>query len=299
MAMIGVKESDRTRRTFTGFVSSNCFSTLGVSLLMGRPFTTQEEKPGGELTVIVTYPFWRKTGEDARILCKQLRINGHLFTVVGITPQGFTGTTALLSAEVYVPLGAYNVVMNGGSDHSKLLAERDNDALIVMGRLKPDITQHAAGVKLAVTASQIEKAFPAESKGWTLPAGPFTRFGIYGRPADDRVLRLPAILLLPLAGVVLLIASLTLANMMMVQGCGAAQGNCDSASYWRRAPAHRAATGHRRASSGGSRWCDRTLRSLLEPQRFSSDRWPAWHQWTLSTTRRLMYASLSSPLLSV
>ena len=112
MAMVGVKEGDNTRRAFAGIVSSNYFSTLGVTLLQGRPFLSEEDKPGAVLTVIVAYPFWKKTGEDPELVGKQVRINGHLFTVVGITPKGFSGTTALVSPEMFVPLGAYNLVMN-------------------------------------------------------------------------------------------------------------------------------------------------------------------------------------------
>jgi predicted permease len=218
MIMIGLREGEHTRRVFTGIVSSNYFSTLGVSLMEGRPFTAAEEKPGGELTVIVTYSFWRRTGEDPHILGEKLQINDHPFTVIGVAPKGFTGTMALLSPDMYVPLGAYNIVANDSSGRSKPVAARDNDALLVVGRLKPGITQQQANARLAVVASRMAKAFPAENKNWTLLVGPLSRLGIFDRPADDRPLSVPAILLLPLAGVVLLIACLNLANMMMAKG---------------------------------------------------------------------------------
>ena len=88
LALVGVKEGDDTRRTFADIVSSNYFSTLGVPLLKGRPFSIDEEKPGKELTVIVTYPFWRRTGGDSQMLGRKLRINDHLFTVC---PRSATG----------------------------------------------------------------------------------------------------------------------------------------------------------------------------------------------------------------
>ncbi len=220
MAMVGVKEGENTRRTFAGIISSNYFSTLGVTLQQGRPFRAEEEKPGGELTAIVAYPFWKKTGEDPQLVGKQVRINGHLFTVVGITPKGFTGTTALVSPEVFVPLGAFGLVMNDFEGQVKPLAARDNSTLIAVGRLKPGITQASADASLAVLASQMEKAFPAENKDQTLLVRPLSRMSISTNPTDDSSLRLPAILLLSLAAVVLLIASLNLANMMMAKGAG-------------------------------------------------------------------------------
>lgn len=218
MAMVGVQEGDATRRTFAAVVSSNYFSTLGVALVKGRQFLADEEKPGAELTAIVTYSFWTKKGSDPQLVGKPVRINGRLFTVVGITPEGFTGTTALVSPEIFVPLGAYGLVMNDFDGHVKPLAARDNHVLIVVGRLKQGVTLQAADAKLAVVASQMEKAYPADDKDQTLVTRPLPRMSISTSPQTDGGLRVPAIMLLSLAGVVLLIASLNLANMMMAKG---------------------------------------------------------------------------------
>jgi predicted permease len=218
MAMVGIQEGDNTRRAFAGVVSSNYFSTLGVTLLRGRSFLAEEEKPGGELTAIVTYSFWEKKGEDAQLVGKAVRINGHLFTIVGITPKGFTGTTALVSPEIFVPLDAYALVMNDFEGHVKPLAARDNHALMVVGRMKPGVTLQSADATLTVAASQMEKAHPAENKDRTLLVRPLSRMSISTGPQTDGELRIPAIMLLSLAAVVLLIASLNLANMMMAKG---------------------------------------------------------------------------------
>ena len=218
LALVGIQEGDNTRRTLAAVVSSNYFSTLGVTLLKGRTFLPEEEKPGTALTAIATYPFWKKNGEDPQLVGKPVRINGHLFTIVGIAPQGFTGTTALVSPEILVPLSAYGIVMNDFEGHVRPLAARDNDTLIVVGRLKPGVTLHAADARLAVTASQMEKAYPAENKDQSLLVRQLPRLGISTSPQSDSALRLPAIMLLSLAGVVLLIASLNLANMMMAKG---------------------------------------------------------------------------------
>jgi predicted permease len=218
MALVGIQEGDSTRRTLATVVSSNYFSTLGVTMLKGRAFLPQEEKPGGELTAIVTYPFWKKKGADPDLVGKTVRINGHLFTIVGITPQGFTGTMALLSPDIFVPLSAYGMVMNDFDGQVKPLAARDNHALIVVGRLKPGLTPQAADARLSVTASQMEKAYPAENRDQTLLVQPLARLGVSTRPQNDSTLAVPAIMLLSLAGVVLLIASLNLANMVLAAG---------------------------------------------------------------------------------
>jgi len=218
LAAIGIQEGDSTRRAFAAVVSSNYFSTLGVPLLRGRFFSAEEEKPGGELTAIVNYSFSERKGADPQLVGKPVRINGHLFTIVGITPKGFTGTTALISPELFVPLRAYNMVMNDFGGQVKPLVSRDNNSLMLLGRLKPGVTPQAADATLAVVSSQMEKAYPAENRDQALLVRPLARMGYSTSPQSDRSLRTPAIMLLSLAGVVLLIASLNLANMMMAKG---------------------------------------------------------------------------------
>ena len=219
LAMVGIQEGETTRRTFAAVVSSNYFSTLGVKLEKGRAFLLEEEKPGAELTVIVNDSFWRKNGEDPALVGKRVRIDGHLFTIVGITPKGFTGTTALISPEIFAPLGAYALVMNDFDGKVKPLAARDNPTLIVLGRLKPGVGLAAADATLAVEASRMEKAYPAENKDQALMARRMARMSISTSPqSENDSLRVPAVMLLSLAAVVLLIASLNLANMMMARG---------------------------------------------------------------------------------
>ena len=218
LALVGVQEGDTTRRSFAAIVSSNYFSMLGVSMLRGRPFLAEDEKPGGELTAIVNYSFWERKGEDPELVGKPLRINGHRFTIVAIAPKGFTGTTALISPEIFVPLGAYGMLMNDFDGPVKSLAARDNNALMVMGRVKPGVTPQGADANLTVLASQMEEAYPAENRDQTLLVRPLARMSFSTRPETDGALRIPAIMLLSLAAVVLLIASLNLANMMMAKG---------------------------------------------------------------------------------
>jgi len=218
LAEIGIQEGDKTRRAFAAVVSSNYFSMLGVPVLRGRSFLPEDEKPGGELSAIVNYSFWERQAEDPQLVGKPVRINGRLFTIIGIAPKGFTGTTALISPEIFVPLRAYGMVMNDFDGHVKPLASRDNNALMVMGRLKPGVTTQAADATLAVAAAQMEKAYPAENKDQTLMVRPLARMGFSTSPQTDGALRVPAIMLLSLAAVVLLIASLNLANMMMAKG---------------------------------------------------------------------------------
>jgi predicted permease len=219
LSMVGVQQGDTTRRVFADIVSSNYFSTLGVPLYKGRTFTANEEQAGrGAPVVIASYQFWRKQGADPDLVGKTLRVNGTLFTVVGIAAEGFSGTTAMFGGELYLPLGVYSLVMNDFESHGRPLAARDNHALIVVGRLRPGLSGKDADPQLAVVASQLASAYPAENKDQTFIARPLSRMSISTSPTDDNTLMVPAAILLSMAAVVLLIASLNIANMMLARG---------------------------------------------------------------------------------
>jgi predicted permease len=219
LAMVGLTEGDSTRRLFADLVSSNYFDTMGVRLLRGRVFTAEEERPGSAIpVVIVSYSYWKRHGADAAMLGRSLRINGRWFTVVGITPEGFTGTTALISAELYAPLGVYEALVNDFENHSRALAARDNHCLIALARLHPGTSLAAADAQLAGIAAAMRKAWPVENKDQTLLVRPLSRLSVSDNPTSDKELAVPAILLLCMAAVVLLIASLNVANMMLARG---------------------------------------------------------------------------------
>src|ERR1700682_3357607 len=219
LAMVGLADGDSTRRVFADIVSSNYFGTFGVPLFRGRTFTPAEEQPGSAIpVVVVSYSYWKKTGADPDLIGKILRINARMYTVVAIAPQGFTGTTALISAELYAPLGMYEALINDFEGRGRPLAARENAGLILVGRLRLGVTETAADSQLAAVASQMEKAWPAENKDQSFIVRPLSRLGVSTNPINDRQLLVPAALLLSLSAVVLLIASLNVANMMLARG---------------------------------------------------------------------------------
>lgn len=220
MAMIGVSEGngDSTRRVFADMVSSNYFATFGVPLAQGRTFTAEEERPGSALPVaIVSYPYWKKSGADPHVLGASIQINGKIYTIVGVAPQGFTGTAAMISPEVYLPLGVYESVVNDFDGRGRALAARDNHALLLVGRLRDGMTQSLADASLGTVAAQLGKAYP-DDKDQTFIVRRLGRMEISTDPSTDSEFVVPATLLLGVAAVVLLIASLNVANMMLARG---------------------------------------------------------------------------------
>jgi predicted permease len=219
MAMVGLSEGDTTRRVFADIVSANYFTTFGVPLFQGRSFTPEEERPASAIpVVIVSYAYWKKTGADPQLLGKGVRINNRLYTVVGIAPEGFTGTTAMISPELYLPLGVYEMAINDFEGVGRALAARSSHDLILVGRLKAGVSQKSTDALLATAASQLAKAYPEDDKDQTFLVQRLPRMGISTEPESDSQLMIPAILLLAVSGVVLLIASLNVANMMLARG---------------------------------------------------------------------------------
>ena len=99
-------------RTFaTALVSSNYFDTLAVRLAAGRIFTPEEERPGADIPVVMPLR-WQRAQLDPAFIGSTMRINARDFTVVGVAPKGFTGTMALLSADMFLPLGVFDTIVS-------------------------------------------------------------------------------------------------------------------------------------------------------------------------------------------
>ena len=113
MTVVGIGEGGESRRTFSGLVSANFFDVLGVPMLQGRGFTAEEARAGSNVPVAVaTYTYWKRSGFDPRLWARTIRVNERAFTIVGITPQGFTGTMPLFGPELFFPLGVFDTLSN-------------------------------------------------------------------------------------------------------------------------------------------------------------------------------------------
>jgi predicted permease len=227
MAMVGLSEEARgdasgngstTRRVFADVVAANYFDLFGAPLFRGRTFTAEEERPGSAVpVVIVGHSFWKRTGSDPDLVGKTLRLNGVVCTVVGIAAPGFSGTTALFSAEVYLPLGMHDAMENDFGGETRSLAAPDSYPLILIGRLRPGLTPAAADAQLEALSRGLDRSGPRQEERRVVTAR-LSRLSISTSPTDDGDLRLPSILLLSMSGIVLLIASLNVANMMLARG---------------------------------------------------------------------------------
>ncbi|HKP02920.1 MAG TPA: ABC transporter permease [Chthoniobacterales bacterium] len=221
MVKIGIGDKGDTRRAIGNVVSSNFFSVLGVAPVLGRAFLPEEETPGrGTRVAVVSYNYWKKHGGNPAILGSQITLNGRPFTVVGVAPEGFTGTMHLFGTEVWLPLGAREDAMKAfeAADRTAF-GDRAGRHLMLVGRLKPGVTKKAAEAVLKGIAMNLEQAFPVEQRDQTFIAGPLPRFSTSNTPYGEiQVFSALAALLFGMSAVVLLVASLNLANMLLARG---------------------------------------------------------------------------------
>jgi len=219
-AMVGTPAGDGMKQSLAGVVSSNYFDTLDVKLAAGRAFTAEEERPGARVAVaVLPYSRWAEAGFDPAFVGSSIRLNGIDVTVVGVAPKGFTGMLALISADVYLPLGMFDaVVYDRFKNNGRGLGDRSNQGLVLAGRVKPGVSDAALSARLGVLSGQLEAADPVAHKNIAVTASPLSRLSVGPSPQSNGPLTALAALLVTLSGTVLLIACLNIANMLLARG---------------------------------------------------------------------------------
>lgn len=221
LALVGVTHGEITRRAFADLVSWNYFETLGARLAAGRAFTPDEEQPGRAARVaIVSHAFWQRRGGRADMLGGSIRLNGADYTVVGITAPGFTGTSVLISPEIYLPLGLHDLVTAGDTPddpaHTRL-ADRETYALLAAGRLQPGLAVDQAAPALDALGRHLSEAYPGQGRAFTIVLHPLPRVGVGTSPQGDGGFVTLFLMFQTMAAVVLLVACLNLANLLLAR----------------------------------------------------------------------------------
>jgi putative ABC transport system permease protein len=240
-AVAGIGRDHDMRRSFAFLTSENFFSLMGVQPFRGRFYTAEECRPNANIAVLVaSYGFWKRTGGRADFVGSTLHINGQPYTVIGITPDGFSGASALIAPDVWLPLGMHAQLGSAFGDSESIhdLALPKNYALNLTARLRPGLQIDMAKSRLPVLAQRLTAIQPPEVEGAReLQIQTPSRFSLSTSPEDDGPITLIGTLLMCMAGAVLLIASLNLANMLLARGTARAKEMAVrlavGASHWR------------------------------------------------------------------
>jgi len=221
-AVAGIGQDQNMRRSFAFLTSENFFSLMGVRPVIGRFYNAEECRPNANVPVVVaSYPFWKRMGGRRDFVGSKLQINGRAYTVIGITPDGFSGVSALVAPDIWLPLGVYSQLGSAFSDSETLhdLAQPKNYALNVTARLRPGLKIDVAKSRLPVLGQRLTAVQPSGTEGAReVQIQKPSRFSMSTTPADDGPVTLIGTLLMGMAGAVLIIASLNLANMLLARG---------------------------------------------------------------------------------
>jgi predicted permease len=216
-ASIGGK--GQPERVWGQTVSGNFFPILGVPMILGRPILAGDDQPAGNNHVaVLSNNLWRKRfGGDPNILNHDITLNGRHYTVVGIAPPGFYGVDRGIVAEFWVPLSVSEDIMPDLVTEGGLITKRDNQWLMLDGRLKPGITRAHAAVQLNVVKKRLDDTYRKDEKRHEK----LTLQGAGGLIAGSATPAFTLIaVLMVVVGLVLLVACANVANLLLARAAG-------------------------------------------------------------------------------
>ncbi len=223
-SQVGLTDESGLRRAFAFLVSDNYFALGGAKPVAGRFFDPAETRPNAARHVVIaSYHLWQRQGGRADFIGSTLRLNGQPYTVIGVTPEGFSGVTAILAPELWLPLGVFAEILPafGDSRGASDLADPANHPLNLFARLRPGLTLDSAPGYLRPLAARLDALAPADGRAAheLVLAKPFS---VSPTPQSSRPLALVGTLTLCMSTLLMLIASLNLANMLLARGAARA-----------------------------------------------------------------------------
>jgi predicted permease len=190
--------------------SPNYFSMLGVQAQLGRAFSQQDAQPGFTDGITISDGFWhRMFGADPGVIGKRIRLDGDLYTIIGVMPPSFRHPGKVLADEVEVFAAA-------GFNGAPFPTPPQRSARYLpeaMARLKPGVSVAQAQARLNVFAGQLSREFPTDypaAAGWALRLVPVQE-DLVGKVRTELFVLFGAV------GFVLLIVCANLANLLLAR----------------------------------------------------------------------------------
>ena len=209
----GLVADGRGGQVLYSHVTDNYFSALGIRPAAGRFILPGEgDTAGREPVMVLGYTYWQKRfGGNPAVIGKQVRVESESATIVGVAPKGFRGLFHTLDMDAYLPLSHAQALGYYGAFRT----DRNQRFLTVLGRLKPGVTVSQAQSDVDVIAGRLARQYPETDKALSVRVFPER----LARPVPVFASVVPLIsgLFLALAILVLVLASINVANVMLVR----------------------------------------------------------------------------------
>jgi hypothetical protein len=169
-APVNLGRNGSNERVWGYLASGNYFDLLGVKAARGRTFSPEEDRAQGVHPVVVLSHgcFQRRFGGDSDIVGQTILLNGRPFTVIGIAPEGFTGTERIITPEIWVP----SMMQSSIDPAAGGLDSRESAQWFTVGRLKPAVKVASAQAELNALAGQIVRDSSPTNEGKTVQLNP-------------------------------------------------------------------------------------------------------------------------------
>ncbi|TMQ00086.1 MAG: ABC transporter permease, partial [Verrucomicrobia bacterium] len=182
-------------------MSANGLNVLRAQPLLGRTFTPDEDQPGKDKVVILTHRLWqRRFGGETNAIARTIRLNEETYTIIGVLPPEFLPWE---DREFVIPYAFEPAWVN----------KRDGHWLLVLGRVKPNVTIEQGRTELNAISQRSRALYPAWKKDWGATVVPM-------REQITGAIKPTLLVLLGAVGCVLLIACANVANLLLVKASG-------------------------------------------------------------------------------
>jgi predicted permease len=178
-------------------VTPEFFRVFELEPVIGRTFTSDDQKPGGPPTVLISHSFWQTHfGGNPRALGQTVKMLDKTFSIVGVLPPAFHFPE---KTDLWFPAAVFPETN-----------ERSAHNYRVVGRLKPDATLEQAQAQMTSIGARLEQQYPSSNQGKSVAVT---------RMRDDMVsnVQLTLYLLLGAVTLVLLIACANVANLLLAK----------------------------------------------------------------------------------
>ena len=211
-------DDERAEVVWGELVSANYFDVMGVKPMLGRAILPEEDRtPNTHPVAVISHQLWqRRFGGDAGVPGKTVYLNGQPFTVIGVMPETFIGSTFYLRYSFWAP----SMMAQKFNRRAEWKTDRSYATVRLYGRLKPGVTIEQASADLNSVAGNLARLYPKENAD--------TKIQVV-RELDGRYqgatkfIKYGGLMALCISGLVLLMACANVANLMLARATARAR----------------------------------------------------------------------------